>query len=293
LIIDFHTHIFPPEVIARREVYLERDRWFGELYSSPRARMATAEELVAALDEAGADRAVACGFAWADPGLCRMHNDYLIEAVRRYPERLIGFISVTPRHPREAVEEISRCAAKGLRGIGELMPNGQGFTLDDEAVMGPLAEAATAHGLPVLVHTSEPVGHLYHGKGTVYPQQVYALAQLFPALTVICAHWGGGLPFYELMPEVREALRDVYYDTAASPFLYEDRIFPLLFPLVGHKILFGSDFPLLKIGRFIKRIRESGLSPEQVEMVLGENAQRLLVRKFGSFAKNYNLRRDQ
>jgi len=276
VIIDLHTHITAPDVIAQRERFCQRDAWFGTLYAHPKARLATAEELLKALEEAGVDRAVAFGFGWADMGLCRAANDYTIEAVRRYGDRLIGFAVVNPRRPREAVCELERCIAAGLRGVGELMPDGQGFSLADTALMAPLVECAAAHRLPILVHASEPVGHHYPGKGTVRPEVIYRFAQAFPQATLICAHWGGGLPFYELMPEVRDALSRVYYDTAASPFLYSRQILPLLSQLVPHKLCFGSDFPLLSPRRYMSDFRSVGLASDLLEAVLGGNARRLL-----------------
>jgi len=271
VVIDIHTHITAPEVIAQREAYCQRDRWFATLYGNPRAKLATAEELIEALDRAEVDRAVTFGFAWADTGLCRAANDYTIEAVRRYEGRLIGFAVVNPLHAQEALRELERCVEAGLRGVGELMPDGQGFSLDDVQLLAPLVEFVTAYHLPILVHASEPVGHQYPGKGTVTPKTIYRFAQAFPEVTLICAHWGGGLPFYELMPEVREVLSHVYYDTAASLFLYEDRILPLLTPLVPHKICFGSDFPLIPPARYLRRFRSLGLEARSLEAVLGGN----------------------
>ncbi len=276
VIIDLHTHITAPEIVTQREACCQRDAWFAALYENPQARLATAEALIEALDEAGVDHAVAFGFAWADMGLCRAANDYTIEAVRRYGGRLIGFAVVNPRQPQEALRELERCVAAGLRGVGELMPDGQGFSLDDVSLLAPLAEFAAAHHLPLLVHTSEPVGHRYPGKGTVGPEAICRFAQAFPEMTLICAHWGGGLPFYELMPEVREALAHVYYDTAASLYLYDDRILPLLAQLVPRKICFGSDFPLLSLARYLRRFRSVGLEAELLRDVLGDNTARLL-----------------
>ena len=272
MIIDFHTHITAPEVVATRESYCQRDAWFRELYSNPRARLATAEDLLGALDRANVDRAVTFGFGWADMGLCRAANDYTIEAVRQHGDRLVGFAVVNPRQPLGAVRELERCVAAGLQGVGELMPDGQGFSLSDPSIMSPLAEVATMHHLPVLVHSSEPVGHNYPGKGTTGPEAIYRFAQAFPEVTLICAHWGGGLSFYELMPEVCDVLSRVYYDTSASPFLYDDRILLLLAQLIPHKICFGSDFPLLAPASYLRRFRSLGLEPDTLGAVLGDNA---------------------
>ena len=103
MIVDIHTHIFPPEIIARREHYLARDAWFRHLYEGPKARMATAEDLIAEMDRSGVDLSVAFCFAWSDMGLCRETNDYVLDACRRHPGRLVGFACVQPRAGREAV----------------------------------------------------------------------------------------------------------------------------------------------------------------------------------------------
>ncbi len=275
MIVDFHTHVFPPEIIARRQAYLERDRWFGLLYGGPRARLATAKDLLATMDASGIDAAVTFGFAWADQGLCRLANDYVADAVRAHPGRLIGLAVLNPAAPG-AEAELARAAAAGLSGLGELMPDGQGYALGGVGVLGPMIAAAQALGWPTLVHTNEPVGHSYPGKGSPSLAGAVQLATQFPEARLVLAHWGGGLLFYELMPEVRAALANVYYDTAASPYLYDDAIFPLAWRLAGDRVLFGSDYPLLSPARFLRRVRGSGLPGEALAGILGGNAARLL-----------------
>lgn len=156
------------------------------------------------------------------------------------------------------------------------MPDGQGYALHDEAVMRPLMEWLADRDLPLLVHSSEPVGHTYRGKGTITPEKVYRFIQQYPDTTIVLAHWGGGLLFNELMSEVREACTRVYYDTAASLFLYEDRIFPLAASLARDRILWGTDYPLIGHDRFRRRVESAGLSPSCVKHILGGNAARLL-----------------
>jgi len=103
------------------------------------------------------------------------------------------------------------------------------------------------------------------------------LALAYPGLPVLLAHWGGGLLFYELMPEVAKALTNVYYDTAASPFLYSKRIYSVGSEIAGaEKILFGSDFPLISPRRYFRELEESGLNREDQEKILGLNVARLL-----------------
>ncbi|MDP6455455.1 MAG: amidohydrolase family protein [SAR202 cluster bacterium] len=266
LTIDFHTHIFPPWLRDQRERWLERDATFGELFSNPKAKLATVDDLLGAMDEDGIDQAVVMGMGWTDAGLAREVNDYIIESTRTHADRLIGFAGLNPAWGSEAAKEADRCAHAGLRGVGELHPDTQGYDLGDEGVMTPLLEAAQEHGLIITTHSSEPVGHLYTGKGRTTPDVLWRFFQnsgRFPAVKIICAHWGGGLPFYALMPEVKDALRNVYFDTAASPFLYTPQVFSTVERLVGaDKILFASDYPLLRPKRLLKQLEESGLPAE-------------------------------
>lgn len=277
MIIDAHTHIMSPEIAAAKTGYLLRDRWFDECYRDPKARFATAETLVASMDAAGITRSVVTGFAFADPGLCAASNDYLIDAVRRFPDRFVGLAAVQPTAGDAAVYELERCRNAGLSGVGELLPDGQDFDPANREVMAPLAAALQKYAAPLMIHTSEPVGHLYPGKGKTWPPKILELAANFPELKIIAAHWGGGLPFYELMPEVRLALTNLYYDTAATTYLYDFRVFRTAALACGlPKILFASDYPLLKQDRLVRRIREeTGLTTEELDLVLGQNAARL------------------
>ncbi|MCL0076635.1 amidohydrolase family protein [Dehalococcoidia bacterium] len=276
MIVDFHTHIVPPEIKERRGDLVRQDPCFQALYSAPEVNLATAEDLIASMDRDAINVSVALNIGWSSPELCRRTNDYIMESISKYPDRLIGFCSIQPKS-REAVLEIERCARGGIRGIGELMPHMQGFDLGDKALVSPVVEAAQEHNMIVLTHSSEPVGHIYPGKGDVLPATLYRFITNFPDLPIVCAHWGGGLPFYALMPEVARALQNVFYDTAASPFLYRDEIFPCVAGLVGEdRILFGSDYPLITQSRIVESLRELGMSQETKDKILGESARRLL-----------------
>ena len=277
MIIDFHTHILPPQVKENRDDFVRGDACFAEFYSSPKAKIATAEELIASMDQAEIDVSVILNTGWMSQELCAQINDYILEAAARYPDRLVAFCAIQPRVGEAAIVELERCARGGARGIGELRPDIQGFDLGDKGLMEPFAEVARRYHLLFLIHASEPVGHLYPGKGTITPDTLYRFICNFPELRVICAHWGGGLPFYALMPEVASALANTFFDTAATPFLYHPRIFKHIADIAGaDKILFGSDYPLLAPSRIIDQIESVGLSPEVKAMILGGNARRLL-----------------
>jgi len=280
MIIDFHTHIFSPRINQNRQRYIEKDPLFALLYSRQGAKLATAEELIASMDRAGINISVIINAGWTTNELCHETNDYILESVAHYPKRLVGFCTVQPKSIDAAIAEIERCAKAGAKGIGEMRPDIQSFHLTDDDVTTPFITALRKHKLILLTHASEPVGHDYRGKGAITPDVLYPFTTRYPDVPLVCAHWGGGLPFYALMPKVKQALKNVYFDTAASPFLYSPQIYRQVADLVGaEKILFGTDYPLLFPTRLLEEIDSTDLSQEQKKLILSENARRLLAIK--------------
>ena len=274
-IVDAHVHIFPPAMISRRDQLLQQDSWFQETYGHPKAKMSTIDELIARMDTAGVDISIVVGWPWASNDLCAEHNTYLAESAARYPDR-IKWLGIFNPAENDAIDEITRCADLGALGFGELNADGQGFSWLNPKVYQESLTAIAARGLTLMVHTSEPVGHVYPGKGLAHPQHILTAIEAVPVLKWILAHWGGGLPFYELMPEVRVACANVAYDSAATSFLYDSAVFRRVVDLVGvEKVLFGSDWPVLSQAKLIHRIRKAGLSDDELTAVLGGNALRI------------------
>jgi len=277
MIIDCHTHIFPDEVRRNRGKYSQKDIAFGEIYKDERAKMVGVEELIRSMDEGGIDKAVVCGFPWSDSALCSAGNDYILEGMRRFPERIIGFGCIQPNHGDEAIEETKRCIGLGMKGIGELASYPLTTPSYDIDSLRPICEILEEAGLPLMLHTNEMVGHSYRGKCNTPLKSIYDFIRTFPRVQMLLAHWGGGFFFYELMPEVAKAAEKTWYDTAASPFLYRRTIYSVAVTIVGaDRILFGSDYPLIPPRRYIEEMEESGLGEEERRKILGQNIKNLL-----------------
>lgn len=276
MIVDTHVHVYPPIIkenwreIARTECY------FDTLARGVAHKWGTAEELLGAMDEDGVEQSWICGFAFSDMELCRVCNDYVLEAASTSGGRLKA-LAVVPPLARGMEGEIARCAERGAIGVGELFPDGQSFFLDDSRETWRLVAACHENNLFLTLHCAEPVGRPYAGKGSIGPREAYAMAVAHPELRIVLAHWGGGLFMYELMSDVRVNLRNVWYDTAATPFLYSHEIFDSAVAVgIADKILYGSDFPLLRLPRYRKMLDASGMTEKQKAAYLGENAQSLL-----------------
>jgi predicted TIM-barrel fold metal-dependent hydrolase len=276
MLIDFHTHIVPPRVKLNRDRYTS-DPLFRLLYGSSRAKLATVEDLVADMDKHGVDMSVILNIGWSSAALCAETNDYIMESVVRFPGRLAGFGTVQLGSGDAAFREVERCAKGAMKGIGEIRLDRREVEWEGPSLMDEFASTLAANGLILLVHSSEPVGHDYTGKGDTTPDVLYKLVTRYKQLKVVAAHWGGGLPFYALMPEVKAVLNNVLFDTAASPLLYTPLIYRQVIDIIGAgRVLFGSDYPLVRPGRLVREIRSLNLPVETEYLIMEGNARRLL-----------------
>jgi len=278
MIIDFHTHIFPRDIRQNREKLFPSEPAFQLLYQSAKSCLIGATDLIEAMDENRVDKSVVFGFPWKNSAVFKPHNDYILEMVQKYSDRLIGFGCFEPAG-KNVVAEAERCIAAGVSGIGELAFYQTG--IDESALdrLAPIMELCAGRDLPVLIHTNEPVGHEYHGKTPITMAQIYRLINRFPRNKIVLAHWGGGIFFFSLLKkEVKESLKNVYFDTAASPYLYDSEIYQIADKIIGvDKILFGSDYPLLPPTRYFSEMAQAGLTKIQLEKISGENTRQLLT----------------
>ena len=273
--IDAHTHLFPPSQALGRDAIASRDAGFAEIYGDPRAAIADAPALLAALREDGIEAAVALGFAFAGEREIAEQNEYLLAVAAETPRAIAPFATVNPALP--AWEgEARRALERGARGFGELRPGTQGWD-----PLGPegrrLAGLAGEAGAALLWHTSEPVGRGYPGKdGGLAPAELIEVATAAPEVTMVGAHLGAGASFYLSMPEVREATPNLLFDTAAASLLYDSGTIARLVETAGAgRVLFGSDFPLRHPGAELKGAL-AGLDAATSEAIAGENARKLL-----------------
>ncbi|MCC5023151.1 MAG: amidohydrolase family protein [Candidatus Synoicihabitans palmerolidicus] len=290
-ILDSHIHAYPSEVFANPRAWGEThgEPWWTESVA-PLDRpsiqgWADLNQLLRDMDHAGIEQVVMLGWYWQQPSTCELQNQWFLEWHHLHPDRIKAFATVQPAAGPRGLDNVRRCLDAGLLGIGELRPQIQGFSLADDS-FAALAQLAATREVPINLHVTDPTLDGRPGAiATPLADYVFA-AQSFPDTTFILAHWGGGLPFHELTPRVARALRNVYYDTAASPLLYRIEVFRRVVNLIGaDRILFGSDYPLRLyprtesapgFERFLNDIRHAGLSSAELDAIMGDNLRRLL-----------------
>lgn len=287
-VIDAHVHLYPPEANA------DPARWAAEHGERHWSTLATRRrkngkpvqgfpslrELIDEMDDAGVERVVLQGWYWQDPRTCVDQNRFFAECLRVHADRLSACVSLHAAMAEGQLEdEMARARDAGFRGVGELSPHSQGYSVDHPGFEAALSLAGD-WAWPVVLHVSDPDGRAYPGRVDTPLEEFLRLAENFPHTAFILAHWGGLLA---LRPGVARH-RNLYYDTAASPLLYEPSVWRRIADAAGpDRILFGSDFPLnLFPGleenpgweRLLAEAHSAGLGDEALAAVLGGNAAR-------------------
>ncbi len=274
--IDAHVHAFAVEQRDRRVAIADADPTFAEMYGDPAAAMATPGDVVAAVEKAGFDGAVVAGFAFASAVEIGHQNRALQELAG--DSRFACLATVNPA--RDGWRDEAEAALSWAAGFGELRPWNQGWD-----PVGPaghaLCELAEGHAAVLHWHVSEEFGHEYPGKrGGISARELWKLAMAHPRTRMVAAHQGAELAWAMRMPEVRESLLSISFDTAATTLLYDQESVLRLIDVVGaERVLFGSDFPLLGMaGQYAKTVEH--LDADTQSAVGGSNAKRLFFERY-------------
>lgn len=278
--VDAHVHLYPPEVAANPAAWATAG---GEAHwarlctrrrkdGAPVQLFPSVEELLRGMDAAGIERAVLLGWYWEKPATCAAQNRFHAQCVRAHPDRLAACAAVHPDDPGE----MTRAANAGFRGVGELSPHSQGIAGDDPRVTELLHRAGELK-LTVNLHVTDPASRRYDGWVSTPLEDFARWAREFPQTRFVLAHWGGGLAF----DSASRALANVWFDTAASPLLYDATAWTRALAAVGpERLLFGSDYPLRLfprddeasgLSRFVTEARAK-LPSEAQAAVMGGNA---------------------
>jgi predicted TIM-barrel fold metal-dependent hydrolase len=249
-VIDSHVHLYPPEANADPYAWaIEREEVQWSQMCTRRRKNGAAvqgfpsvDELLREMDRAGVERAILLGWYWSKPETCEWQNRFYANCVRLHPDRLSAFATLQPLAGSDrTLAEVRRARDDGLVGLGEISPHSQGYGVTNEAFRAVLIMAGELK-LPVNLHVTDPNSRDYPGRLETPLEDFVWLAREFPAVNFILAHWGGLLP---LRDAEAAKLANLFYDTAASPLVYDDSVWRRFLAVVpAGRVLFGSDFPL-------------------------------------------------
>jgi predicted TIM-barrel fold metal-dependent hydrolase len=205
-------------------------------------------------------------------------SDIIAEAAA-YDDVLIPFASVDPNEGARAVDRLRDLAAAGAKGL-KLHPSLQAFAPNDPAHY-PLYEAASELGLPVVFHTGQTGigGGLPGGRGIKLrysdPMLVDDVAADHPELTIVLAH--PSVPWQDEAISIATHKANVFIDLSGwSPKYFPPQLVRAANSLLKHKVMFGSDYPVITPDRWLSDFAQLEIKPEVRPLILKENAARLL-----------------
>ncbi|MBS7630509.1 amidohydrolase [Candidatus Bathyarchaeota archaeon] len=323
MIIDFHNHFYPKAYIDE----LKKGHGYASVSKDSLGRLIISYEgdynivvgphvdlgeRIKAMDKYGVDKQVLTlttpGVEREEPEqgikLARLTNNEFGEIIEKYPDRFTALATLPLQKPDKAAEELERAVKEcGLKGA-MLLSNVNGKPLDSEDFT-PLFDKAVRLDVPLYVHPTSPINHLYLdgfrlvpilGFGVDTTLSVLRLVfsgvlKKFPALKLVASHLGGVYPYlrgridvgYNAYPECKvkikeppsHYLRKIWVDS----IIYDEDVFMSTYRFLGaEKILMGSDFPhqIGDLENAVARIRGLPISETDKRDILGENAERLL-----------------
>ena len=272
--IDVHVHL---EVESKTEAQDAAKAYFKDA-GAPRDAQGVADYYRA--------RKMACVVFTVDEtlsGMPRLTNDQVVEAAAKYADVMIPFASINPHRGAEGVREARRLVDAGVVHGLKLHPPIQEFVPSDR-VAYPLYEVFAEAKLPVLFHTGHSgIGTGMRGGGGIRlkygdPMPIDDVAVDFPDLPIIMAH--PSFPWQDQAISICLHKPQVYIDLSGwSPKYFSASLVQYANSLLKHKVLFGSDYPLLTPDRWMADFEKIAIKDEVRPLIMKENAIRLFKLK--------------
>lgn len=261
-VIDVHTHVFPDAIAHGAVASLAAEGDVSPVYDG------TVAGLLATMERASVDVSVVQPVA-TKASQVRSINEWVAGVAATHAGRIVGFGAMHPEF-EEPTGEIARMRELGLRGF-KMHSEYQGFS-PDERRLDAIWEAAAEHAMIVLFHAGADIAF---PTVRATPESFAALLDRWEGLAVVLAHLGGFQRWEEVAAHL--AGRDVWLDTSYTLGHLPDEEFVALVRAHGaHRVVFGSDGPWTDPTREIAHLRRLGLTAEELEGILGRNAERLL-----------------
>lgn len=286
---DCHAHLFTEAMAQDPRSWAQKNNepvWADCVAPPNRPSIqgwASPDQLLKDMDDANIETVILQGWYWETATSCRVQNQFYAELLRQHPDRIRAFATLQPTAP-EIRSELKWIRDQGFIGIGEIHPQAQGFSLEDDC-WSAVMETIRGWDMVINFHVTDPDTPDHSGKVETPLPNYLTLATEWPDQDFILSHLGALIPLREEHREQAIPLSNLYYDCAAVPLLYNASIIAKLSQVVGtDRLLFGSDYPLRVIPKLqktpdfthsIEFVRESGLTEEQLGLLFSTNAKRL------------------
>lgn len=263
LIIDAHAHIFPDKIAEKAVAGI------GNFYNTLTMKLdGTAEGLLKSGGSAGVGKFLVHSVATVTEQV-KSINDFISGCVKKYPDKFIGFAAMHPDFD-DISSELDRAVSLGLVGI-KLHPDFQRFNTDSVRAM-KLYEEAAKRKLPVLIHMGDIRTDFSK------PKRLVNVLERFPELDIIAAHFGGWSEWNSAADILGgRGYGHLWTDCSSSLYAISPEHAKRLIDVYGaDRVLFGTDYPMWTAEEELERFNKIPLTEREREMILHENAEKLL-----------------
>ena len=274
--IDCVTNIWTAQALAGRP---DRRAFYGKMRVPAELHEGISlETMLERMDAAGVERAMLISAKVGirhHPSCYHVPNELVRDAVRQYPARFYGLAGIDPTEGMQGVRELER-AVKEYGFIGahfyphwyELAP--------DHARWYPFYAKCVELGIPVQLQVGQSMIYdpAYPRRSVGRPICLDSVACDFPELTLIGIHVG--IPWTDEMIAMAWKHPNVYIGCDAhSPAYWPESFVKYIDSYGQDKVLFGTDFPILRFERTLQEIEALGLRPPALRKLLRDNAIRV------------------
>jgi len=278
--IDIHTHAEEPCGTHADDGYDDFQAAMAAYFKAPYKHPPTIEETAAYYRKRKIGAVIFPVDAERETGFRRYKNEEVAEKAAANSDVLIPFASIDPAKGKAGAREARRLVSDfGIRGF-KFHPTMQGFYPNDRGAY-VLYEAIAEAGVPALFHTGQTgVGSGMAGGNGMrlkYSNPMYLddVAVDFPTMPIILAH--PSFPWQEEALAVAQHKPNVYIDLSGwSPKYFPPILVRYANSILKHKMLFGSDWPVIAPDRWLKDFETLDIKPEVRPLILKENAKKLL-----------------
>ena len=201
------------------------------------------------------------------PDEMRLANDEVLRALRHRPERLFGFVYLTPNHVEASMAELERCLAGGpMVGIKLWVAR-----RCNSPELDPILARARELQAPVLQHTYLKATGNLPGEST--PMDLADLARRHPNVSIIGAHMGSD--FEVGIAAVRDCTNVSMDLCGFDPVSGVTEV--AVKELGAERVLFGSDAGGRSFASQLGKVLGANIPERAKQLVLGENLRRLLA----------------
>ncbi len=219
----------------------------------------TADELIKQMDEYEIEKTILCSTDSFD-------NDNVVEAYKKYKDRIIPIVFTNPCDGEKAIENIYHYVKdEGFKGI-KLHPLQHAYVADSE-ILDPVMQAAEELNIPVFIHCGHPPYSL--------PWSIALLAERFPSVKVVMIHMGHGHGVYiDASMKMAKRYSNLYLEMSGMPM--NTKIKEAYETIGKDRIMFGTDAPFHHPTIEMQKVITSGLDEKSMEDVFYNNAAKLM-----------------